>query len=132
MTATGPLTGTAPLVAVRDVVASIAFYQDCLGFDALDEGDRYGLVRRDNLLVGFVKAGDEQALHATANNVSAQFWVDDVETIWDEIKTNFSDWPELAPTGPIVRDYGLRELHVKDPDGFLMFFTDKNISQKGA
>lgn len=120
------LSGTAPIVAVRDVMASVAFYETCLGFDrALYNPDHgYALMRRGNLMVAFINAADETALNATANNVSAQFWIDDVADYWNEIKGRFVDHPDLLPTGPVERDYGARELHVKDPDGFLMFFTD--------
>lgn len=83
-------------------------------------------------MISLVQAGDEQALNATANNVSAQLWMDDVAGFWDIIKGNFANYPHLTPSGPVDRDYGVRELHIKDIDGFLMFFTDLNVFEKGA
>jgi hypothetical protein len=59
-------------------------------------------------------------------------WMNDVAGYFDEIKDKFSDHAELTPTGPIDRDYGVRELHIKDLDGFLMFFTDLQDFTKGA
>ena len=132
--ATPSVSGTSPIVAVRDVVASVSFYETCLGFERelYNPDHGFALVRRDNLMVSLVTASDENALNATANNVSAQLWMENVAGYWEEIKDRFSDYPDLAPTGPVDRDYGVRELHIKDPDGFLMFFTDLKDFRKGA
>ena len=133
MTRTAPPTGTAPLVAVRDVQASVAFYITCLGFEPVfPASDSYALMRRGDLMVGFVKASDDAALTATATNASAQMWMADVAAYYEDVKGRFGDHPDLRPTAPILRDYGVRELHIKDPDGFLMFFTDTNILAEGA
>ena len=128
------VSGTSPVVAVRDVTASVVFYETCLGFERelFNPVHNYALVRRGNLMVSFIQASDEGALKATANNVSAQLWMDDVAGYYDEIKDRFADYTDLAPTKPIDRDYGVRELHIKDPDGFLMFFTDLQDFTKGA
>ena len=83
-------------------------------------------------MVSFIRAGDEAALKATANNVSAQLWMEDVAGYFEEIKDRFERHPDLIPNAPIDRDYGVRELHIKDPDGFLMFFTDLKDFTKGA
>ena len=131
---TPSVSGTSPIIAVRDVIASVTFYETCLGFERelYNPDHGFALVRRNNLMVSFVQASDDAALAATANNVSAQLWMDDVAGYWDAIKGRFGDHPDLAPTGPIDRDYGVRELHIKDPDGFLMFFTDLKDFTKGA
>lgn len=132
--ATPSISGTSPIVAVRDVKASVTFYETCLGFtrELFNPDHGYALVRKDNLMLSFIQASDEGALNATANNVSAQLWMDDVAGYWDEIKDRFTDHPDLTPSAPIDRDYGVRELHIKDPDGFLMFFTDLKVFTKGA
>jgi catechol 2,3-dioxygenase-like lactoylglutathione lyase family enzyme len=131
---TPSVSGTSPIVAVRDVVASVAFYETCLGFERelYNPDHGFALVRRGALMVSFIRASDDAALKATANNVSAQFWMDDVAGYFEDIQGRFERYPELAPTAPIDCDYGVRELHIKDPDGFLMLFTDLKDFTKGA
>ena len=74
-------------------------------------------------MIGLIKAADATALEATASNISAQLWVEDLDALWSEIQPRSEAFPG-GPLGPPVdRDYGVRELHVKDPDGFLMIFT---------
>ena len=126
--------GTSPLVAVRDVEASVNFYETCLGFERelYNPDHGFALVKRGSLMVSFVKANDDAALKATAHTASAQLWMEDVAGYWDEIKDNFSNHAALAPMPPMDRDYGVRELHIKDLDGFLMFFTDLKDFTKGA
>lgn len=132
--ATPSVSGTSPIVAVRDVVASVDFYETCLGFERELYNPDYGfaLVRRGNLMISFIKSDDNAALAATASNVSAQLWMNDIADYFNEIKGRFSNHPDLAPTGPIDREYGVRELQIKDLDGFLMFFTDLKDFTKGA
>ena len=127
------LSGTAPLVCVSDVKASLAFYTNALNFEQVIINDKagYALVRRGNLLIAMIQTDDKPALVATATNVAAQLWMDDVAGYWDSIKGHANEYPSIGITGPVDRDYGVRELHIKDPDGFLMFFTDTNDLKKG-
>ena len=117
--------GTAPIVAVSDLGESIAFYTRCLGFSVEIGGDGgiYALLRRDTAMIALIKADDQAALTATRNNVSAQLWVPDVDACWSQVAGQVRTLPDSRWTAPHDRDYGLREFHVKDPDGFLMFFT---------
>ena len=120
------LRGTAPLVAVKDVAASVAFYTETLGFThAIDNPEHgYALVQRDEILIGLVHAADEQSLFATKTNVSAQIWVENVDMLWDEWKDKLAGLPEGRVRAPFEQSYGVREMHLKCPDGFLMLFTE--------
>jgi len=120
------LTGISPIVPVRDVPETIAFYRDCLHFEVRNEmpDGSFGLVARQGAGVSLVQAADEEVLKATANNISAYIWVEDLDALWAELE------PKLLPLGdkrvrpPFTQDYGMREFHVKDPDGFLIFFGE--------
>lgn len=74
-------------------------------------------------MVALVTAADDAALAATATNISAQMWVDDLASYWTEIKPHLADLPEGRVRAPFDQSYGTREFHIKDPDGFLMLFT---------
>ncbi|WP_341862529.1 VOC family protein [Gymnodinialimonas sp. 57CJ19] len=125
MRATPGVSGTSPIVPVSDLTTSLAFYTQRLGFthEVGKADDGYGLVRRGALMVAFVNAADEAALAATANNISAQMWVDDLDGYWTEIAPRLADLPEGRVRAPFDQSYGTREFHIKDPDGFLMLFT---------
>lgn len=130
MYATPQVPGTSPLVAVSDLAASLAFYIDALGFTHEVGNAHYGyaLVRRGPIMIGLINAADEAALKATANNVSAQLWVEDLDALWADIAPNVTDLPEDRVRAPFTQPYGTREFHLKDPDGFLMLFTQLQIS----
>ncbi|GAB5449285.1 VOC family protein [Gymnodinialimonas sp.] len=122
--------GVSPVVPVSDMGATLAFFTDVMGFThevgSVDYG--YCLVRRGPVMVAMVNAADAQALRATANNISAQFWIDDLEDYWAEIAPRVATLPEGRARAPFTQSYGTREFHIKDPDGFLMLFTQLQIA----
>lgn len=120
------LEGIAPIVPVRDEVASIAFYVHKLGFTLRfhNADARYALLARDEAAVALIGARDEAALKATANNISAYIWVADLDGLWAEMALTLAELPEGRVRAPFHQDYGMREFHVKDPDGFLIFFGE--------
>lgn len=118
--------GTAPIVPIADMDRSVTFYEDLLGFSLRigSKSSNYVLLERDGLKVALIQSDDEAALTATANNTAAQMWVNDLDALWVELEPKKE---RFAPGGlkpPIVREYCASELHIKDPDGFLMFFTE--------
>ena len=111
---------------VRELAASLAFYRDVLGFevkvDAPETG--YGLVAREGAAVALVATGDAAALKATETNISAYIWVEDLAGLWEELRPALDALPEGQVRPPFQQDYGMREFHVKDPDGFLILFGE--------
>lgn len=120
------LSGTAPIVPVSDMSATAMFYRDVLGFETVIDNRDHGFAcfRLEDALIAIVKAAGEQPLKATRENISAQIWVEDVDALWARWKEKLLALPDWQRwDGPVTRDYGTRELHVKCPDGFLMMFT---------
>lgn len=126
---TPQVSGTSTIVPVSNMADSLAFYTDVLGFahevGSVDYG--YVLVRRGALMVAMVNAADEQALRAARTNISAQLWVEDLEGLWAELAPRLADLPEGRVAAPFNQSYGTREFHIKDPDGFLMLFTQLQV-----
>ena len=120
------LRGTCPIVAVRDVAESTRFYTEIMGFEQVIDNAEHGfsLVKHDEAMIGLVHAADEQALKATATNVSAQIWIESVADLWTKLKDRLNTLPEGRVRAPFTQPYGTREFHVKCPDGFLMLFTE--------
>ena len=119
------LDGISPIVPVRDVGATAAFYRDVLGFDVrtLIEDGSFALVACDQAGVSLVR-GDDAALEATRSNISAYIWVKDLTALWDELAPNLETLDEGRVRAPFTQPYQMREFHVKDPDGFLIFFGE--------
>ena len=119
------LEGIAPIVPVRDVDASLPFYTDTLGFELRSHTPGvYALLARGEAGVALVRAANDEVLTATRNNISAYIWVRDLDGLWAELEGGLRDLPEGRVRAPFVQDYGMREFHVKDPDGFLIFFGE--------
>ena len=118
--------GTSPIVPVSDPAASKAFYTETLKFEMVYDNLQYGyaLFRKAEALIAIVNAADDAALTATRTNISAQIWVSDIDALWAELRDGLSVLPEGRVRAPFTQSYGTREFHVKDPDGFLMLFTE--------
>lgn len=114
------LQGIAPIVPVRDLDRSLPFYTDTLGFELRHHApaDAYALVARGEAGIILLGGADDPALDATANNISAYVWTDDLDALWAELAPRL----EGRVRAPFTQPYGMREFHVKDPDGFLLIF----------
>jgi catechol 2,3-dioxygenase-like lactoylglutathione lyase family enzyme len=112
------LTGTATVLVVRDIAASIAYYRDALGFAITFE---YG---EQTFYVCLCR--DEAALHLIAANETKRqpgegalcIFVEDVDALHAEL---------VARNAKVVKapqdyDYGMRDFDVVDLDGNQIFF----------
>jgi uncharacterized glyoxalase superfamily protein PhnB len=112
------MTGTATVLTVRDIAASIAYYRDALGFAVTFE---YGQPTFYACL-----CRDEAALHLIAANETKRepgqgalcIFVEDVDALYAEL---------VARNAKVVKppqdyDYGMRDFDVVDLDGNQIFF----------
>jgi uncharacterized glyoxalase superfamily protein PhnB len=114
------LDAVAPVLLVRDVVASAAYYRDRLGFsyDRLwGHPPDFCMVKRDGLIVMLAQAAPDarlvphwQVIHQMWN---AYFWVDDAEALHDE----FVHRGARIDYGLGIKPYGIKEFGVQDLDG---------------
>jgi catechol 2,3-dioxygenase-like lactoylglutathione lyase family enzyme len=110
---------------VDDVRRAIDYYRDSLGFevtlyDRLPE--HYGYASRDGCHVHFahVHGARPRPNHETVppDMFDVYFWVDDVEALHEELLERSADLLH----GPVDQGYGLRELRVRDPHGYILAF----------
>lgn len=122
-----PLSGLAPIVPVQNVGASLRFYRDRLGFAVERENPdaSAALVARGAARLMLLRVGAKRALEATREHLSAYVWTEDVDALWDELSPALGDLPDWRVRVPFDRPYGAREFHLKDPDGFLLFFAEE-------
>ena len=102
----------APVLHVRDVKGTAAFYRDTLGFTWDFGDDTYAVVWRDNSAIHFVQ--DDR----NPSGVHLFQWVKDVDAYHQEL---VSRGAEIA-SGPSDRPYGIREVAVSDVNGVGIVF----------
>jgi len=120
------LRGIAPIVPVRRVERTVAFYTEVLGFRLVDCNAEmtYAYVQRDDTGLMLLDLGDASALRATAQFLSAYVWVTDVATFWESIRPAVERLPANRVTPLFAKPDGRQEFHLRDPDGFLLFFGE--------
>ena len=115
------------IVPVRDARESAAFYCDVLGFEVafLAADASLAIVTRGSAIgIQLLHCEDPKALEATANNISIYLHVRGLDALYEGLRPKLEALPEGRLRPPFDQDYGMREFHVKDPDGCLLFFGE--------
>jgi GNAT superfamily N-acetyltransferase/catechol 2,3-dioxygenase-like lactoylglutathione lyase family enzyme len=106
---------TVPILYSTDVVKSLAYYVDVLGFESKWEWGNptdFGGVNKNSVEIYF-------CLNAMGQpGTWLCLWVDDVDTYYDTIKAKGAKI--LSP--PETMEWGMREMIVEDPDGHRIRF----------
>ena len=126
MTSSPIIEDAVSIVPVRSVENSVDFYIETLGFEQrfLSEDKSFAIVAHGDAAIHFIKTDDDDALRATANNISIYLWVRQIDSLYDQLKPKLDLLPESRLRPPFNQPYGMREFHVKDPDGCLLFFGE--------
>jgi glyoxylase I family protein len=123
--------GMAPLLQVFDMPTSIVFYRDMLGFAVVTtstpRGEQFdwALLRLNGVEVMLNTAYEEDARPAVpdAGRVAAHedtclyFACPDVEAAYAYLRAR-----GVAAEEPKVASYGMKQLYLRDPDGFSLCF----------
>ncbi|MBV9860662.1 MAG: VOC family protein [Alphaproteobacteria bacterium] len=119
------VTGVAPFFLVADVTKAAEYYRDKLGFRIIgyffEEPPVFAMVGRDDRIVMLSlmqtsRGGPNRGHKGEA--IDAYLWVDDVDSLYAEFRQNGADI--LGP--PQLRIYGMKELEVRDLDGYVLCF----------
>ncbi len=113
-------TGHAPVLLVRDVVASANHYRDVLGFECLEfygEPSTFCILQRDklHLMLGQVSRDHDVVPHwrVVEKMCSVYFWVDNVDALFNEFVSSGATIDYELCNQP----YGCREFGIQDLDG---------------
>src|SRR4030095_13306212 len=119
-----------PLLEVFDMPTAVSFYRDVLGFEVIgrsgaDDNSDWILLRLAsvNLMLNTAYESDERPATPDPSRVKAHrdtalfFSCRDVDGAYEYLR---SRGVELAP--PKNAPYGMRQLYLKDPDGFVLCF----------
>ncbi len=112
-----------PLLLVRDITRSLAFYRDQLGFDLAGEARLAGklywvrLQRGDVSLMLQQAEAEDGPEEGRGRGVSLYFLCGDSDALQAEFRGRGL---VLAP--PTIAEYGMKQLFVPDPDGYSVCF----------
>lgn len=114
--------GVIPRLPVIDLGRSVAFYSQVLRFQISvlypEDAPTFCVLDRDSISLGFFTA-DPARPELVIGTVELYLAVDDVQALFIEIRDQvFIEW------GPEVYFYGRREFAIRDPDGYLLIFTE--------
>ena len=114
------------IVPVRDIRATLDFYADVLGFERrfTAEDMSFAIVVHGEAAIHFVVTDSDEVLRATANNISIYLWVREIDALFALLKPALDELPDDRVRAPFDQPYGMREFHVKDPDGCLLLFGE--------
>lgn len=127
------LRAVTPLLQVYDIPTSLRFYRDVLGFQVTATSPKLGedkyhwvalrLGHADLMLNDQYEFDEERpvppdpARRAAHDDASLYFLCPDVDGAYEELRRKGT-----AVTAPAVTRYGMRQISLRDPDGFLLCF----------
>jgi predicted enzyme related to lactoylglutathione lyase len=106
-----------PVLDCSDMVRSIAFYKDKLGFDATVWGEppTFAILQRGTVTLGLAAC---QSTPAVSRNWIAYVYVADADALYADFNAHGAGLVEP----PADRFYNCRDFTVDDPDGHLIAF----------
>src|SRR5260370_34382198 len=120
------ISGLTPLIQVFDMPASEAFYRDVTGFELVMSsrpGDQFdwALLQADgaSLMLNTAYEADERPAvpdstrRAAHGDTTLFFGGPNVDGTYEYLQSN-----GVAVERPVIRDYGMKQLTVVDPDGY--------------
>lgn len=115
------------IVPVHDVSATMDFYGDVLGFERrfVSDDSSFAIAVHGEAAVHFVATDDAEALRATANNISIYLWVVGIDELYAVYEPRLQPLEAGRVHAPFDQAYGMREFHIKDPDGCLLMFGEE-------
>ena len=125
--------GLAPLIQVFDMPTSVAFYRDVLGFEVVSQsapGDDFdwGLLRLDGVELMLNTAYEKE--HRPASPDPARIAAHDDTVVFFACPDVDAAYAHLRAKGVVVEPpkvawYGMKQLYLKDPDGYSLCFQWK-------
>jgi len=122
-----PIDAIVPVLRVVDIVRSMTWYRDVLGFvgEAVGPPGRpsFAILSRDGveLMLQRVRqdVGASRSATAVGGGWDVYLRIADAEAAWKAIQAQV---PDLAPI--VIQEYGCREFAVTDPDGHVLVLGD--------
>ena len=119
------VTAAATVLLVNDVARAVEYYRDKLGFEASQwevNPKHYGFAERGPCQLHFAcfegATPRPNQVEAPPDMFDVYVYVDDVDAVHAELVDRRADLLH----GPVEQAYGLREIRVRDPHGYILAF----------
>jgi predicted enzyme related to lactoylglutathione lyase len=112
-----PAKQLSPILPVADLQITSEFYRRVFGFEAPRQSSGYAVLRRGTTSIHLSKA-EPGVLKKTRGQFAIYLEVEDIEALWAYV-SSFRDTYQIRDL--FDREYGMREFHIIDPDGCLIF-----------
>lgn len=114
------------IVPISNMEQTLDFYKNVLRFEsqAVSDDKIFATVKHEGAAIHLIQGDDQAALHATRNNISIYIWTKKLDELYARLKPELSKLPTERVRAPFEQPYGMREFHVKDPDGCLLMFGE--------
>ncbi len=107
------------VLAVPNVTEAAAWWIDVMGFEDWMQPDGWRFVRRGDCIVMLGECADAiPPADLGDHQYFAYFMMDDVDAYHAEIRSRC----DTILRGPVDQPWGLREMHIRTPDGHRMVF----------
>jgi predicted enzyme related to lactoylglutathione lyase len=128
---TGPrhFFGVLPVFLVDDVVATVEYYRDVLGFEVdflYGTPPYYASVSRDDAIINFTLSDPPGRRNSVSkaglgNGVDAYMVVSDIDDVYEELRAHGAD--VVVPIAS--HDYGMREFHIQDLNSYRIALAEE-------
>ena len=121
------ITGSAPILLVKDVEASANYYRDKIGFKYerfWGEPPGFCILQRGNFHLMLSRAENEADIipnwEVVHNMWNVYFWVDDAKKMYEELKSSGA----IIDYHLSMKDHGCLEFGIQDLDGYDIAFGE--------
>ena len=111
-----------PMLAVEDMDATLRFYTDILQFESVMKSPTYSIIGQDGATIHLMKAANHNVLDAVRGHTDIYVEVSEINALWEHV-CKFKEQYRIRDL--FDRDYGMREFHISDPNGCLVFVGQK-------
>jgi catechol 2,3-dioxygenase-like lactoylglutathione lyase family enzyme len=130
-----------PLLQVRDLAASVAFYREMLGFRTGSIEGGFAVIRRDDCLIFLAQKTKDVDVTNKAARAVVDGWCNydlhiycepgTLDALYEEFRTRGVPLAGFE-NGPVTRSYGVRDFSVFDPDGYDLVFGEEVADDASA
>jgi uncharacterized glyoxalase superfamily protein PhnB len=121
--------GVVPVFLVDDVLATVEYYRDVLGFEVnflYEEPPTYASVSRDDAILNFSRSNppgrrNGVAMAGPGNGTDVYIVVSDIEELYEELVAHGVQ----VLIEPDSYDYGMREFKIADLNGYQIIFGEE-------
>ncbi|MFI5160701.1 MAG: hypothetical protein ACHQHN_05455 [Sphingobacteriales bacterium] len=107
-----------PMVPSYDVKDTIHFFEDIFGFTVFAGDENYAVLRKDDVFIHIIKAGD-------IGEMSFYLEIEEIDKWWASAESKLKS---IKVTPPFDREYGMREAHINIPNTQTQLFVGQPLN----